>query len=333
MVAKALRGSWRSAPRDRGRLAESSVLRGGVGPPEPVEEPDHLLGVGTTLGGNRRHAAAGGPEIPERRELRRRFSVDRAPAHHSRLRARQRVEPAPQRRRARGLPLREVGLLARIALEIVEFRRRRIDELPAVVANRSKRRPVHVQQRKVALGVRGRGVARGPTNERHQRPSVRIRQRRPIGEIQQRGRQIDPAHERRDPAAGREAPAPRDDHRDAERRFVDEHGVRVLAVLAEALAVIADDRDDRRRETAGTIQPVEHRSDHFIVERDLAVVEASGKRLAERRRRIVGVMRVVQVKPREERRGRAGVHVHPVERRGRRPVAAPLEPHAVVVRN
>ena len=251
-------------------------------------------------GGRRRER----PDIAERGEPGGGFAVDFPLRHRAGLPAGQRVERAPQRRGAGRFARREVRLLGGVAREIVQLRRRRIDELPPFVLDRPQRRPVHVQQGKVAFAVRRRRrgrLRRGrprAVDQRHQRPALCARQRRlPCG-VQQRRRQIDAAHERRHAAARRQAPRPRQDHRHAQRRLVDEDRVRVLAVLTEALAVIADDGDDRGRQTAGAIQPIQHRTDRGIVERDLSIVGAVRKLFAKRRRRIVRIVRVVEVQPR-----------------------------------
>ena len=77
------------------------------------------------------------------------------------------------------------------------------------------------------------------------------------------------------------------------------------------------------------IQFVEHRADDSIVERDLAVVRAIGECIVQRRGRIVGVVRVVEMEPEEERR--VVQSAKPFDRGRCRAVAAPLELYAVVV--
>ena len=70
-----------------------------------------------------------------------------------------------------------------------------------------------------------------------------------------------------------------------QRRLVGEHAVRQLAVLAEALAVIRGDDDERGpRERR---QPIEERAERAIDERDLAVVRLRAV-LSRRDRRAAG---------------------------------------------
>ena len=107
--------------------------------------------------------------------------------------------------------------------------------------------------------------------------------------------------------------------------------MRRLAVLGQALAVVAHDRDDRRRTKAERIDAIEQTADHRVVEGDFAVVRPIGKGFAERRRRIVRVVGIVQVDPHEQRRAERGVRRQPVGGGGDGPIPAALERHAIVV--
>ena len=62
----------------------------------------------------------------------------------------------------------------------------------------------------------------------------------------------------------------RDDQRHVQRRLVGEHAVGQLAVLAEALAVVRGDDDERRARERR--EAIEQRAERAIDERDLAVV-------------------------------------------------------------
>ena len=108
--------------------------------------------------------------------------------------------------------------------------------------------------------------------------------------------------------------------------------MRHLAVLAEALAVVARDGDDRRAiARLARAQPRQHLADDGIVVRDLAVVGTIGERRRERRRRIVRIVRVVQVQPHEVRPRILRRHGEPALHRRRRLAAAALERQAIVV--
>jgi len=97
-------------------------------------------------------------------------------------------------------------------------------------------------------------------------------------------------------------PRPPEHHRHPQRRLIDEHPVGDLAVLAEALPVIPDEGDYRRRRHAETFQPIDDGSNDGIVERNLTVVGMIPEPLGERRGRDVRIVRIVQVKPDEEGR-------------------------------
>jgi hypothetical protein len=62
------------------------------------------------------------------------------------------------------------------------------------------------------------------------------------------------------------------DERHADGRVVDEDAVRLLAVLAEALAVVGGQDDQRVIEDAGRAEPVEEAADALVGLRDLRVV-------------------------------------------------------------
>jgi hypothetical protein len=74
--------------------------------------------------------------------------------------------------------------------------------------------------------------------------------------------------------------------------------VGALAVLAEALAVIRQDEDERPVELARRPEVVEQASDHRVRVRDFRVVRfvLGGVRLG----RAIGLMRVVKMDPRKE---------------------------------
>jgi hypothetical protein len=128
---------------------------------------------------------------------------------------------------------------------------------------------------------------------------VSARKRRLAGEREQRRRDIDLPNERRDAASGRERARTPQDDRHAHRRFVHEQAVRRLTVLVEAFTVIADHRDDGRRREAQPVQPIDEGTDLFVDEADLAIVRAGKGGVG--RGRIVRVVRIVTIHPREER--------------------------------
>src|SRR5262245_60773145 len=115
----------------------------------------------------------------------------------------------------------------------------------------------------------------------------------------------------------------------------------LFAVIAQALAVIADDGNERRLEESELVQAIHDRCEHRIGERDLAVVRAVAKQLAEGGRRPRRRMWIVEMQPDEERvngcrltaaravgagpRILPGVLLEPRRRLQRGEIAAPLD--------
>ena len=100
-------------------------------------------------------------------------------------------------------------------------------------------------------------------------------------------------------------PPPREpqDERDGRGGVVDEEAVGALAMLAEALAVVGGDDDDRPVQDAFLPRPVDDLPDERVDIGDLAVVEAprpAGEVALERLGGIIWGMRVVEMDPAEE---------------------------------
>jgi hypothetical protein len=85
--------------------------------------------------------------------------------------------------------------------------------------------------------------------------------------------------------------------------LVDEEAVPFLAVVVQALAVIADDDDDGAFEQIAIAEELDHAADLRVRERDLPLVGIAGIAALERFRRIVRGVRIVEMDPREKRRG------------------------------
>jgi hypothetical protein len=82
-----------------------------------------------------------------------------------------------------------------------------------------------------------------------------------------------------------------------QRRVVEKHAVRVLAVVAERFAVIGGD-DDEGVGSGG----LDEAADCAIHGRDLAVVRRRGIPSLQRAWRIVGIMRIEEMNPEKKRR-------------------------------
>ena len=85
-----------------------------------------------------------------------------------------------------------------------------------------------------------------------------------------------------------------------QRRLVDQHGVRQLAVLTERLAVIGEHGHDGVLLVARGPEPGEETAELRVRKRDLAVVQPAGEFGAIRLGGIVGGVGIVEMHPREE---------------------------------
>ena len=128
---------------------------------------------------------------------------------------------------------------------------RRLDEVPARRAHRAQLGPAEAQARVEGLAVAGRRGSRGAAAPFEQRPEALPRPGlEPPGGVQQIGerrREIDLTDDRVDPPAGGEHPRRAgDQERDVGHLLVEEEAVAALAMLAEALAMVADHDDSVR---------------------------------------------------------------------------------------
>ncbi len=186
----------------------------------------------------------GSRQVAEGREPLARLRVHRArrgrpPRRHGRL------QRPPQRVHDVAVFPGHVAALGGIGLEVVQLRARGVDQLPPPRAPRVERRPSEMQEGRERLDV-GRLLRPAARRRAAQRPPVRAGQRLEAREVEERRGHVYEARER-----ARDGP-PRQtgtggDERHAHRGVVDEYAVRLLAVLAEALAVVGRDQDDRAR--------------------------------------------------------------------------------------
>ncbi len=124
-----------------------------------------------------------------------------------------------------------------------------------------------------------------------------------------------------------------EDQRDLHRPVVDEDAVVELFLLAERLAVVAGDDDERPLQDALRPQGLDDPPQLVVHERDLAVVEVAGEFLLIGRGRIVGHMGVEEMDPGKE--PAPGVRPQPADERVGDLVGLALGPerleHLVVV--
>jgi hypothetical protein len=196
----------------------------------------------------------------------------------------------------------EIARLARIVLEVVELRARGVDGLVAARPQRLDVAPPVVVER-----VHGLGVALEPQfrpvagHERQEGRAGHLAGHRHAQQGEHRRHKVDDAD-----GVGDRAPAQalerRPNHEgDAGRGLVDEEPVRVLTVIAEALAVVAQDRDHRAVQQIPLPEERDDPADLGVGEGDFAAVRMSGVLGLVGLGRIVRRVRVVQVDPREER--------------------------------
>ena len=147
---------------------------------------------------------------------------------------------------ALGLELDEIKHLLAVFRHVVQLGSGRQDVLP----------PVHTQgaQRRVVQGVlwdHRVGIARQPHvegrigKERQQARPLHLIRSLQFHELQDRWREIDQPNLLLDDLAGRDLPRRPHDQRDVQRAVVEEHGMRVLAVLTPPLAMIRRQDDQR----------------------------------------------------------------------------------------
>ena len=271
-----------------------------------VEELNLVLWIGEAVA-VRRSRADERPDVAERRKPLARLRID----FDRRLRRRRRRRHAPLERQqllvepiAERLPLRvDVLRLLRILLQVVELGPRRRDVFVAAGRERAEIAPAEMEARVDRLGVRSEAeLALRARHERHDaRPLETIRRLDP--DELQRGRQdVDAADGVRDAASGHRIVRRPNHQRHVHRRLIDEEAVRPLAVLAEALAVIAHHDDDRVAREIMIVEIREQTADLRVDERDLADVRPAGVARLERLRRRVRRVRVVEMDPAEEAR-------------------------------
>ena len=240
---------------------------------QPVEDVDRVLGIREAGGPGGGQGASPGTDVAERGQLLLDLAAHRHHAHRAPAAAREGFQPSSQGGHDTRLAVVEVRRLPGVPREVEQLRARGVDELVAVVPEAAQGGPVHVELRTEGLGVEGaRRPVRLPVEQREEAAGVRRRQGGSGGEVDDRRRDVDPRDGLRHHAARRDATGPPDDEGHAHDRLVEEHRVRFLPVLAQALPVVARrDDDDAIRETKA-LESRHHRADDRVGERDLAVV-------------------------------------------------------------
>ena len=120
-------------------------------------------------------------------------------------------------------------------------------------------------------------------------------------QVEDRGQQVDVAHRPVHDASRAVARGGPDDQGGVNRRVVHEEAVERLAVVAEPLAVIAGEDDQRVVEEAALVEGTPEVADERVGVGHLAVVRPSRITRLERLLRRVRLVGVVEVEPEEER--------------------------------
>src|SRR5439155_17172328 len=142
-------------------------------------------------------------------------------------------------------PGRNGRLLARIGLQVVQLVARRADQTIPCVGQRVQLAPAEVIPRIERLGVDAGLLDRaGAVEEWAERSAAQRRPRRRADEVQNRRYEVDVLNGRRHPPLTAVART-LDHQRHVRRLLIEEQAVLLLAVIAEAFAVIRE-QDDRR---------------------------------------------------------------------------------------
>ena len=216
---------------------------------------------------------------------------------------------------------REVALLPRVVQEVVELGDRQVDVLQAAPHDAVERSPAPVHHPGERLEIHGRARLLAPHRCRQEAPS-REAVRNPQAEgVDHGGQEVDVPHRFRHPPRAQQARAVQEE-RHVEGRVIGEDPVRLLAVLAPRLAVVAGQDHQGAALRAPGEERTEQRLEGLVGRGHLARVGIRGEARREGPGGPVREVRLVEVDP-EERRGspRAG---EPLPRGRHRPCARAL---------
>ena len=265
--------------------------------PELARGPEGLVHLNVVLRVRPRVPVAGHRlrQVAERLQL-----LGHAGVHAARLRERGGVTVQLLLHRARGRRVGGdgVGGLAWIADDLVKLRLRAVDVVMTRVHERAQLAPAEMDSRVVRFAVdrlaapAPRSIEKGLSLQGLRWPQLQERSDRRHDVDQADG----PLHARAGLARARQL----EEERHVEGLAVEEYAVLLLAMVAEPLAVVGDEEDDRAVIDTRAAELAEELSDHRVARRDLAVV-GSAVAAAEGLGRLIRRVRLVDVQEQEER--------------------------------
>ena len=185
----------------------------------------------------------------------------------------------------------------RIALQIVQLVLRRLDVAIARIGERGQLAPAEVVSRVERLRVhRGFRQPAGPVEERLERTAAEIPRYRRLDELEDRRHQVDVLDQIGDAPSRARVALLLDDQRHVHRFLVHEQAVLLLAVVAEAFAVIREQDDRRSVVELMRFQIPDQLADDLVAVRHFAVVRHV---LGEPLRRRVRLVRFVEMQEEE----------------------------------
>ncbi len=252
-----------------GQLADRQVRVGprlGDPPLDAAQKGDAILGIPPRRRGRRHPPAA---QVAQGAQPLRRVRVC-SPGRLRRRHGQGRSQRYLQGGGGPGLVREPVACLVRVRIQRVELRVGGFDQLPGRGPPAVQGRPAELEPRELGFEIDG-GVRRWRERRCAQRASLHRLRHGSARQVQQRRGHVDPArHRRGHPPSGN--PRAGHDPGDAEGGVVDEDAVRLLTVLAQALAVVRGHEQHRAPDQALFFQSAEQPAQLPVHEGDLAVV-------------------------------------------------------------
>ena len=218
----------------------------------------------------RRRRRRRGPDVAECLQSLADVGGDIRRFRHRRSRRRA-FEPRAERARGRALRVGDVRALVRIGDQVEQLCTRRPDESVASIGGRRQIAPAEMQQRVQRFGIDRAVLDAAGRQRRGDRLPVEAGARE-ARQIEQRRRHVHLAYGARHARATKRAARQPQDPGHAQRFTIEKDAVLGLSVIVQTFSVIRHDGDDRAREEAARVQPIEKSAYQFVRVRKLAVV-------------------------------------------------------------